>query len=84
MPVTVSIVEDHRDTRERLAELLSDEANVRYANSYASAEEALQQLPAAPPDVVLADIRLRHIYEKLHVQCRTEATLKYLEHDSDN
>jgi len=58
MPVTVSIVEDHRDTRERLAELLSDEPNVRYGDSYATAEEALQRLPDSPPDVVLVDIRL--------------------------
>lgn len=58
MPISVSIVEDHRDTRERLAELLGDEANVRYVHGYASAEEALLHIPASPPDVVLVDIRL--------------------------
>jgi DNA-binding NarL/FixJ family response regulator len=58
MPVSVSIVEDHRDTRERLAELLSDEANVRYVGGYTTAEEALREIPASPPDVVLIDIRL--------------------------
>jgi len=58
MPVTVSIVEDHRDTRERLAELLGDEPNLRFLNGYATAEEALRHLPNALPDVVLVDIRL--------------------------
>jgi DNA-binding NarL/FixJ family response regulator len=58
MPVTVSIVEDHRDTRERLAELLRDEPNLHFLNGYATAEEALRHMPNALPDVVLVDIRL--------------------------
>src|SRR5436305_1191161 len=58
MPVTVSIVEDHRDTRERLMELLRDEPNIRFLNGYPTAEEALKHIPDALPDVVLVDIRL--------------------------
>jgi DNA-binding NarL/FixJ family response regulator len=58
MPVSVSIVEDHRDTRERLAELLRDEPDIRFLNGYPTAEEALKHIPDALPDVVLVDIRL--------------------------
>ncbi|HXF11242.1 MAG TPA: response regulator transcription factor, partial [Desulfuromonadaceae bacterium] len=58
MPVSVSIVEDHNDTRDRLAELLRDEPRLRFLESYASAEEALQRVSASPPDVMLVDIRL--------------------------
>jgi len=58
MPVSVSIVEDHNDTRDRLAELLWDEPRLRFLESYASAEEALQRVSASPPDVMLVDIRL--------------------------
>ncbi|MBU6409083.1 MAG: DNA-binding response regulator, partial [Verrucomicrobia bacterium] len=33
-------------------------------------------------DISIATVRmnLRHIYHKLHVRCRTEATAKYLGH----
>lgn len=58
MPVTVSIVEDHRHTRERLGELLRGEENFRFLGAYSNGEEAVRQLPDLPPDVVLVDIRL--------------------------
>jgi DNA-binding NarL/FixJ family response regulator len=58
MPITVAIVEDHHDTRERLAELLSGETNVRFVGGHATGEAAVRELPATAPDVVLVDVRL--------------------------
>jgi len=58
MAITVSLVEDDRETRERLEVLLNGAANVRCLTSYASGEEALRGIPAEKPDVVLVDINL--------------------------
>jgi len=58
MPISVSIVEDDRDTREGLIALLGGESNLRCLNTYASGEAALRGIPAEQPDVALVDINL--------------------------
>ena len=58
MPITVSIVEDDRGTREILAALLNQTPNLRCLDTFASGEEALRQLPSHRPDVALVDIHL--------------------------
>ena len=58
MPITVSIVEDSRGTRESLTELLKRSAGLRCVGAYANGEQALRELPGAAPDVVLMDINL--------------------------
>ena len=58
MAITVSLVEDDRDTRERLELLLNGAANVRCLKTYATGEDALRGIPAVRPDVVLVDINL--------------------------
>jgi DNA-binding NarL/FixJ family response regulator len=58
MPVTVSIVEDNAGVRESFALVLNGAPNLRCLGAYASAEEALASIPAAPPDVILMDIHL--------------------------
>jgi DNA-binding NarL/FixJ family response regulator len=58
MPITVSIVEDDRDTRESLAALLSGVATLRCLNTYATGEKALRGIPIDKPDVALVDINL--------------------------
>jgi DNA-binding NarL/FixJ family response regulator len=58
MPITVAIVEDDRGTRESLAALLAETDALRCAGSYASAEEALGEIPLKKPDVALVDINL--------------------------
>ena len=58
MAITVSIVEDDRETRERLELLLNGAANVRCLCTYASGEEALRDIPMEKPDVLLVDINL--------------------------
>ena len=58
MPITVSIVEDSRGTRESLTELLKRSPGLRCVGAYANGEQALRELPAAIPDVVLMDVHL--------------------------
>jgi DNA-binding NarL/FixJ family response regulator len=58
VPITVSIIEDDRDTRESLATLLTETPGLRCLANYASAEEALRAIPDNKPDVALVDIHL--------------------------
>jgi DNA-binding NarL/FixJ family response regulator len=56
--IHVSIVDDNPDLREQIAGYLNAAANIRCKSAYASAEEALEHLPADKPDVVLMDINM--------------------------
>jgi DNA-binding NarL/FixJ family response regulator len=58
MPITVSIVEDDKETRESLAALVSSSPGLRCVSTYATGEEALRGLPVDKPDVALVDINL--------------------------
>ncbi len=58
MPITVSLVEDIRGTRESLVKLLDGTASLKCVSAYASAEEALRGMAEAKPDVALVDINL--------------------------
>lgn len=58
MSIRVAIVEDDRAVRENLAILIDSTPGFACVATCASAEEALQRLPAAAPDVVLMDINL--------------------------
>ena len=58
MSIAISIVEDQRALRESLVEWLGNAPGIRCVGAYASAEEALRNLPAQNPDVVLMDINL--------------------------
>jgi len=55
---TVSIVDDEEDLREHIGGYLAAAGDVRCISSYASAEEALENLPSDKPDVILMDINL--------------------------
>lgn len=57
-PIAVSLVEDDPWLRKDLAREISAAPGFRCLNSYASAEEALKNLPAEKPDVVIMDINL--------------------------
>jgi DNA-binding NarL/FixJ family response regulator len=52
------LVEDHARMRESFALALNESSTVRCVATYATGEEALRAIPAAPPDVVLMDIHL--------------------------
>jgi DNA-binding NarL/FixJ family response regulator len=56
--INVAIVEDNRGTRESLTELLGRSTGLRCVGDHGSGEEALKDLPAQKPDVVLMDINL--------------------------
>jgi DNA-binding NarL/FixJ family response regulator len=58
MSIAISIVEDQRDVRESFAEWLGNAPGLRCVGTHASAEEALRNIPAENPDVVLMDINL--------------------------
>ena len=58
MAITVSIVEDDRDTRESLVELIGGSPGLQCISSYPNAEEAIQKIPLEKPDVALVDINL--------------------------
>ena len=58
MPIKVSIVEDSRGTRQSLAELLGNSPALRCVGAHPDGEQALQDIPAEQPDVVLMDINL--------------------------
>jgi DNA-binding NarL/FixJ family response regulator len=58
MRIRVAIVEDSRGTRESLTELLGHAPTLRCVGAHPSGEEALCQIPAEAPDVVLMDINL--------------------------
>jgi DNA-binding NarL/FixJ family response regulator len=58
VPISVSIIEDHQETRESIAQLLRRTPGLTLMGIYPTAEAALADLPQEPPDVVLVDIRL--------------------------
>jgi DNA-binding NarL/FixJ family response regulator len=58
MPITVSIVEDHEQTRQTIVALLGRSPQLRCLDAYATGEAALAGVRAQPPDVLLVDIRL--------------------------
>ena len=68
MRIRVSIVEDNRGTRESLTELLGRAPALRCVGAHPNGEEALRQIPAEAPDVVLMDINLPQ--HERHRMCR--------------
>ena len=54
----VAIVEDDMDLREQLTQIVNSVPDNQCVGAYGSAEEALNSIKAADPDVVLMDIRL--------------------------
>jgi DNA-binding NarL/FixJ family response regulator len=56
--IKVAIIEDLREIREGLAQLISATPGYRCTGAYASMEEALEKIPHNLPDLVLSDIGL--------------------------
>jgi len=56
--IKVAIVEDLRDIREGLAQLINATPGYRCTGVYASMEEAIEKIPHNLPDLVLSDIGL--------------------------
>ena len=58
MNISVCIVDDNKDIRSALEQIILMAEGYTLAGSFADAEEALQKIPAAKPNVVLMDINL--------------------------
>ena len=58
MPNSISIVEDNDKLRATLAKVIGRAEGFRFASDYASAEDALADLPRVKPAMVLMDINL--------------------------
>src|SRR5205085_2726958 len=58
MPITVCIVDDTKDIRIALEEIVSMADGFLLLGSFSSGEAALEKLPALHPQVVLMDINL--------------------------
>jgi DNA-binding NarL/FixJ family response regulator len=56
--ITVAVVEDAPGTRENLVALLGRAPGLKCLGAFASGEDAVRELPALLPDVVLMDINL--------------------------
>jgi DNA-binding NarL/FixJ family response regulator len=57
-PITISIVDDQAELREKIAAFLDSMEGLKCLSSYASAKDALARLPEEKPDVILMDINL--------------------------
>src|ERR1043165_4821237 len=58
MTIRIAIVEDQREIREGLAQLINATPGYRCTAIYGSMEEALEKLPRNLPDLLLSDIGL--------------------------
>jgi DNA-binding NarL/FixJ family response regulator len=58
MRKSVAIVEDDPQLRDQLVEILGTAPDLRCVAAFATGEEAVKQIPAQNPDVVLMDIKL--------------------------
>lgn len=58
MTITVCIVDDNKDIRSALEQIVIMSDGYRLLGSFASAEEAIEKIPALSPQVVLMDINL--------------------------
>lgn len=58
MAIAVAVVEDHGPTRRTLERLLNEEPGFRCTGAYATAAEAVTEIPRQKPDAVLVDIVL--------------------------
>lgn len=58
MPISVCIVDDNKDIRSALEQIIQMAEGYRLAGSFSGAEEAMQTIPILKPHVVLMDINL--------------------------
>jgi CheY-like chemotaxis protein/anti-sigma regulatory factor (Ser/Thr protein kinase) len=57
--VRVFLVDDHAAARQDLADLMDDELDMTVVGQASSIADALEQIPAHRPDVLITDVRLR-------------------------
>jgi DNA-binding NarL/FixJ family response regulator len=57
-PLRLCLVEDHADLREYFGHLIAQEPGLKLLKAFPNAEEAVLEVPAVAPQVVLVDIEL--------------------------
>ncbi len=88
--ISVVIIEDIKEIREGLQILIQGSDGFSCLKTYATAEEAIEELPSLMPDVVLMDIHLPGItgieaVRKLKVQCAgTQFIMSTIYEDDEN
>lgn len=55
---TIAIVDDHRSTRELVADMLQEESRFKCIGLFPEAKSAIRNLPELTPDIVLMDINM--------------------------
>jgi DNA-binding NarL/FixJ family response regulator len=58
MSIQISVVEDDKALRNAIKEWIASDKRLKIVSEHGNAEEAVAQLPAKAPDVVLSDINL--------------------------
>ena len=58
MTIRVAVIEDQKDTRDMLGILINGSDGYKCVATYENAENAVSEIPALEPDVVLVDINL--------------------------
>ena len=58
IPIKISIVEDLKDVREEIVNLLSLDKRFEMISAFSNAELATKDLPSQKPDIVIMDINL--------------------------
>lgn len=71
--ITVAIVDDDKDVRDGIAVLINGTSGYQCVGAYASAEEAIEQIPKSAIDVVLMDINMPQISG---IECVTKLKLR--------
>lgn len=65
--ISVCIVDDNKELRDALEEIISMSAGYKCMGTIGTAEEAVNQLPILKPDVVLMDINLGSVESGIDV-----------------
>ena len=85
---TVAVVEDDQRVRESLSVLIGGADGFACTGAYATGEAALENIPQAPPNVVLMDINLPKIsgiecVQRLKVACPNLMVIMLTVHEDD-
>ena len=83
MGITVCIVDDNKDIRSALEQIIIMYDGYRLLGSFSSAEEAIENIPALAPQVVLMDINLGGMsgIECVPADCLDRARCDYASQD---
>lgn len=58
MSICIAVIEDDKTLRNAIKEWIASDKRLKIVSEHGNAEEAVEQLPAKAPDVVLSDINL--------------------------